>query len=111
MLIRIRDFSSCSWTVRDPCGTGAWEYRLQGPEEVTDILDLLHASGYLSEAATCSIPKGVAPQAQRCVVKDRTKRTGMRCISAGNLPGGLITFRIRRESHHIYPGCAANAPD
>ena len=49
-----------------------WEYLPQGAAEVTDILDLLHATGYLWEAAHLFHPKG--SDAARTFVKEQTRR-------------------------------------
>ncbi len=49
-----------------------WEYLPQGAAEVTDILDLLHATGYLWEAAHLFHSKGSA--AARTFVKEQARR-------------------------------------
>jgi len=49
-----------------------WEYLPQGAAEVTDILDLLHAIGYLWEAAHLFHPKG--SDAARVFVKEQARR-------------------------------------
>ncbi|MCP3880407.1 MAG: hypothetical protein GY701_18765 [Sulfitobacter sp.] len=49
-----------------------WEYLPQGAAEVTDILDLLHATGYLWEAAHLFHPKG--SDGARAFVKEQARR-------------------------------------
>jgi hypothetical protein len=73
-----RTRSSCSWTARTRCGGPAcrrqagWTYLPEGLAEVTEILDLLHALGYLWQAAFLFHPNDRA--AARAFVKTQARR-------------------------------------
>jgi len=68
-----------------------WEYLPQGAAEVTDILDLLHATGYLWEAAHLFHPKG--SDAARVFVKEQARR-----MLHGDI--GTVIHSLRWQSTH-----------
>ncbi len=67
------------------------EYLPQGPAEVTDILDLLHATGYLWEAAHLFHPKG--SDAARAFAKEQTRR-----MLHGNI--GVVIHSLQWQGTH-----------
>ncbi len=73
-----------------------WEYLPEGAAEVTDILDLLHATGYLWEAAHLFHPKG--GNAARAFVKAQVRR-----MLNGNI-GAVIRALLWQGTHRKLKG-------
>jgi len=83
-VILLMDGQESQWNV-------GLEYLPQGPAEVTDILDLLHATGYLWEAAHLFHPKG--SDAARAFAKEQTRR-----MLHGNI--GVVIHSLQWQGTH-----------
>jgi hypothetical protein len=97
---------------QDSLWRAGWAYLPEGLAEVSEILDLLHALGYLWEATHLFHPKGsdaarddrLERSGMRWVMSGARAMLDMRCIYLSGLWEEFTAFRIQPESRRLYPG-------